>query len=207
MKEKIPQWWNQACLELKKNDPFLRKIINKNQNNTLITREKPFLSLVKSIVGQQISVKAADSIWKKIELELVNVNIEVMQNTNIEQLRKLGLSYRKAEYILELSFKLKDKNNIMFWNKYSDAEAIKELTLLRGVGDWTAKMFLMFCLNRPDIFSGDDIGLLKAISIHYKNNEKITKKDAEEFAKRWIPWRTAASWFLWKTLDPVPVEY
>lgn len=206
MEKNIPEWWNTACFELGKKDPFLKKIIA-NSKGTLTSRKKPFLSLTKSIVGQQISVKAADSIWKKIELELVDVNIEIVQKTSIEKLRNCGLSYRKAEYILGLSLNLKNKDNINYWNQLSDSDAINELTLIRGIGDWTAKMFLMFCLNRPDVFSGDDIGLLKAISIHYQNNSKITKKEAEEFAKRWMPWRTAASWFLWKTLDPVAVAY
>ena len=202
-----PKWWSRACKELSEKDLILKKIINEHKSSRLVSRGKPIISLTRSIVSQQISVKAAQSVWNNLNKKLGAINKDSLIKTSIQDYRLCGLSYRKAEYIRSLVTQLYYEDNLETWTNISDDDVIKKLITIKGIGDWTAKMFLMFCLNRPDIFTTDDVGILKAIGAHYLNKNKASKSEAEKISTLWIPWRTAASWFLWRSLDSDTINY
>ena len=131
-----------------------------------------------------------------------------MQKAGLVSLRGCGLSQRKAEYVLDLSVHFSDKLvHPQKWSSMDDEDVIGELTAIRGIGRWTAEMFLIFNLQRPDVLPLDDVGLLKAISLHYFSGEPVSRFEAREVSQAWQPWRTVATWYLWRSLDPVPVEY
>ena len=200
-------WWKTACLELSEKDPVMKKLIETFNKSKLSSFENPFYSLSKSIVGQQISVQAADSIWLRIRNNYNVYNECCFLEASIKNLRELGLSERKATYLIKLSEKMKHDNNFSEWKKMSDEDIKEKLILFKGIGPWSIKMFLIFCLNRPDIFSKDDIGLLKAIGKNYYNGIRPSMEKAEKLSHNWHPWRTLASWYLWRSIDPNVVSY
>ena len=202
-----PIWWEEGCDNLAKNDIVMKKLINNFSDNKLSSIKNPFFSLSKSIVGQQISVAAASAVWKRLENKYDILNGCYFNRNDLNNLKKIGLSERKATYLINLSEKLKDFNSYDYWNSLNDQEIYSFLIDIKGIGPWSIKMFMIFCLNRPDIFSADDIGLLKAMGKNYFNNIRPTKDDAENFSLRWKPWRTIASWYLWRSIDPEVVLY
>ena len=204
-----PEYWDSALAQLMKRDRIMKKLITKHPDIWLRTRGNPFVTIARSIVGQQISVKAADSVWQKFLLECGRRPTPAsVQKAGIDQLRVAGLSVRKAEYILDLSTHFSEKRvHPQKWATMEDEAVIAELTAIRGVGRWTAEMFLIFNLQRPDVLPLDDVGLLKAISLHYFSGEPVSRFEAREVSQAWQPWRTVATWYLWRSLDPVPVEY
>ena len=202
-----PSWWKQACNELSNNDPVMQNLITKYSRNKLSSIRHPFYSLSKSIVGQQISVLAANAIWSRLENKYDILSGYVFKKKDIKELRKVGLSGRKAMYLIHLSEALKDKSNYSYWKNLNNDEVFFTLIKVKGIGPWSIKMFLIFCLNRPDIFSVEDLGLLKAISKNYLNETVIDKDKAEQIALTWKPWRTLASWYLWRSIDPDVVLY
>ena len=204
-----PEYWDSALAQLMKRDRIMKKLIPKHPDIWLRTRGNPFVTIARSIVGQQISVKAADSVWQKFLLECGRRPTPAsVQKAGIDQLRVAGLSVRKAEYILDLSTHFSEKRvHPQKWATMEDEAVIAELTAIRGVGRWTAEMFLIFNLQRPDVLPLDDVGLLKAISLHYFSGEPVSRFEAREVSQAWQPWRTVATWYLWRSLDPVPVEY
>lgn len=204
-----PQYWDEAIAQLMRRDRIMKKLIPKHPDVFLKTRGNPFVTLARSIVGQQISVKAAESVWQKFLLECGKRPTPTsVQAAGMERLRAAGLSGRKAEYILDLSTHFLDKLvHPQRWASMQDEEVITELTAIRGIGRWTAEMFLIFNLQRPDVLPLDDVGLLKAISLHYFSGEPVSRFEAREVAQGWQPWCTVATWYLWRSLDPVPVEY
>ncbi|MDA9708870.1 hypothetical protein N9V56_05425, partial [Alphaproteobacteria bacterium] len=157
--------------------------------------------------GQQISVAAASAVWDRLENKYNIFDGQFFKPSDFNQLKKIGLSERKASYLINLSEKLKDFNSYDYWNNLNDQEIYSFLIDIKGIGPWSIKMFMIFCLNRPDIFSADDIGLLKAMGKNYFNNIRPTKDDAENFSLKWKPWRTIASWYLWRSIDPEVVLY
>jgi len=167
------------------------------------------VTLARSIVGQQISVKAADAVWQRLLLTCGKRPTPLsVQRAGVTGLREAGLSQRKAEYVIDLSQHFIDKLvHPTRWAQMEDEGVIEELTAIRGIGRWTAEMFLIFNLQRPDVLPLDDVGLLKAISLHYFSGEPVSRFEAREVAQAWQPWRTVATWYLWRSLDPVPVEY
>ncbi len=176
--------------------------------DSLISRGDPFGTLVRSIVGQQISVKAADSIWARFSGALPAIEPESILATTPEALRACGLSARKVEYISDLARHFSDGQiHVDRWNAMSDAEIIAELTAVRGIGVWTAEMFLIFNQLRPDVYPLDDIGVQRAVALHYFGGERLARKQLAEAGERWRPWRSVATWYLWRSLDPLPVEY
>ena len=203
------EYWDSALAQLIKRDRIMKKLIPKHPDIWLRTRGNPFVTIARSIVGQQISVKAADSVWQKFLLECGRRPTPAsVQKAGIDQLRVAGLSVRKAEYILDLSTHFSEKRvHPQKWATMEDEAVIAELTAIRGVGRWTAEMFLIFNLQRPDVLPLDDVGLLKAISLHYFSGEPVSRFEAREVSQAWQPWRTVATWYLWRSLDPVPVEY
>ena len=204
-----PHYWDDALAQLVKRDRILKKIIPQFPDIWLTTRGNPFITLARSICGQQISVKAAESVWQRVLLECgKRPTPAAVQKAGLERLRAAGLSGRKAEYILDLSTHFSDKLvQPSKWAHMPDEDIIEELTAIRGIGRWTAEMFLIFNLQRPDILPLDDVGLLNAISLHYFSGEPVSRFEAREVAQGWQPFRTVATWYLWRSLDPVPVEY
>ena len=200
--------WKLATNDLIKKDKILKKIINKYKSEKLQSKKNAFLTLAKSITGQQISVKAANSIWQKLENKLKKINSKNILKIKKNEVAKCGFSKQKVNYLLNLAiFFEKNKNIEKKWKKIEDEKIIEDLVKIKGIGRWTAEMFLIFYLLRPNIFPSADLGLLKAISINY--NLKYPLKDSEinKFKKKWEPWSTVATWYLWRSLDPISVKY
>jgi DNA-3-methyladenine glycosylase II len=204
----VPAYWEDAKIELMKRDRILRKLIPQFGDLHLVSRGEPFTTLARSIVGQQISVAAAESIWQRFLLVCPKCTpLQVIKAGN-ERLAACGLSKRKAEYVLDLAEHFKEKRvHADKWAEMEDEAVIAEMIQIRGIGRWTAEMFLIFNLLRPNILPLDDFGLLKGISTNYFSGEPVSRSDAREVAANWDPWRTVATWYLWRSLDPVPVKY
>lgn len=201
-------YWDEACTDLMKRDKVLRRLITKFRDTGIISRGDPFLTLVRSIIGQQISVAAAQAVWNRVEVLLKRVTPKNILAMDDQRLRECGLSYRKIEYVKDLSrYFLKQGLAKANWQTLDDETVIRDLTAVRGIGQWTAEMFLIFNLKRPDILPLDDIGLLRAISLNYFSGEKVTRSQAREVAENWAPYRTVATWYLWRSIDPIPVDY
>jgi len=206
---KPPNYWNKAKKILSKRDPVLKKIITKFNKGFLTTKRDPFFSLCRTIIGQQISTKAADSIWSKFEKKCKNKIIpSKVLNLNSRSLRNVGLSRQKISYLKNISKSFKNKSfNIVDLKKMNDEQAINYITQLKGLGIWSAQMFLMFNLNRPDIFPTKDIGLIRAISKNYKTSYPPSKRFLNKISKLHIGYRSVFTWYMWRSIDPVEVEY
>ena len=203
----LPGYWDDAKVELMKRDRIMRKLIPQFGDLHLISRGEPFTTLARSIVGQQISVKAAESVWTRF-LELCPKCTPAQVLKAGDGLATCGLSKRKVEYIVDLAEHFKAKRlHVDKWTEMEDEDVIAELVQIRGIGRWTAEMFLIFNLRRPNILPLDDVGLLKGISMNYFSGEPVSRSDAREVAANWEPWCTVATWYLWRSLDPIPVEY
>lgn len=204
----FPDYWHEASAELAAGDPVMAGFVDLYSGDSLVSRGDPFGTLVRSIVGQQISVKAADSIWARFSSTLSAIEPDAVLAVSSEDLRACGLSARKVEYISDLARHFSSGQiHVNRWNTMSDAEIIAELTAVRGIGVWTAEMFLIFNQLRPDVYPLDDIGLQRAVALHYFGGERLARKQLAEAGERWRPWRSVATWYLWRSLDPVPVEY
>ena len=202
-----PDYWDRAKRALRK-DPVMAKIIREHPRVFLAKRGEPFMTLARAICGQQISVKAAQSVWERVCACVGDITAaNVLSRTRI-QLRACGLSDRKVEYIADLAQHFADgKIHVHRWPEMSDEEIIAELVEVRGIGRWTAEMFLIFNLLRPDVFPLDDLGLQKGIRVAYFKGRKVSIKTMQKLGEQWRPWRSVATWYLWRSLDPVPVEY
>ena len=207
-KNKKADWWKEAVFYLSDNDPIMKNIINNHNEDYLQSRDDPFNALCRTIIGQQISVKAAASIWNKFATGTKNINPKNVIKYGNNNIRKCGISNKKVEYIIGLSnFFIENPDSINLWKKMDDKSIIKELCQLKGIGPWSAEMFLMFCLLRPDVLPLGDLGLRRAVGKNYLNTFDPTYEEVEKVAKKWIPYRSAATWFLWKSIDPIPVAY
>ena len=207
-KNKKADWWKEAVFYLSDNDPIMKNIINNHNEDYLQSRDDPFNALCRTIIGQQISVKAAASIWNKFATGTKNINPKNVIKYGNNNIRKCGISNKKAEYIIGLSnFFIENPDSVNLWKKMDDKSIIKELCQLKGIGPWSAEMFLMFCLLRPDVLPLGDLGLRRAVGKNYLNTFDPTYEEVEKVAKKWIPYRSAATWFLWKSIDPIPVAY
>lgn len=207
-KVRIPDYWRQASQQLAETDPLMAVLVRRYEGSFLVSRGDSFSTLVRSIVGQQISVKAADSIWKRFIHQLPMLSPASVLECSPLLLRQCGLSLRKLEYIRNLAehYSL-GRIDPELWPSMSDKEIVEQLTAVRGIGVWTAEMFLIFCLLRPDVFPIDDIGLQNAVALHYLGGVRPGRKQLTAHGERWQPWRSVATWYLWRSLDPVPVEY
>jgi DNA-3-methyladenine glycosylase II len=204
----VPAYWQDAKEELMKRDRIMRKLIPQFGDMQLVGRGEAFTTLARSIIGQQISVKAADSVWQRFLDVCPKCSPAQVLKAGSEKLAECGLSKRKAEYVIDLAEHFKAKRvHADKWAEMDDEEVISELIQIRGIGRWTAEMFLIFNLLRPNILPLDDLGLLKGISINYFSGEPVSRSDAREVAANWEPWRTVATWYLWRSLEPVPVTY
>lgn len=203
-----PDYWKLATRELSERDVVIRRIARKSRGLMLRSRGDAFNTLARSIVGQQISVKAAESVWQKLIAAVPAIKPEVVHSHQPEALRACGLSGSKVIYLQDLARHfVEDRLAVAQWDQMSDDELIAELTQVRGIGRWTAEMFLIFYMTRPDVLPLDDIGLQRAMSLHYNNGKPLSKLKISSIAKRWTPWRSVATWYMWRSLDPVPVEY
>jgi len=204
-----PFYWREAKRKLSKRDPILRKLIKKYKKGFLSTRNNPFFSLCRTIVGQQISTKAADSIWSKFEIKCNNhIHPNKVLKLSSRTLRSAGLSRQKVSYLKNIAKGFRNQSfSVKELKKMNDKEAINYIIKLKGLGVWSAEMFLMFNLNRPDIFPLQDIGLLRAISKNYKKSYPPSKRFLDKISKIHAGYRTVFTWYMWRSIDPTDVEY
>ena len=203
-----PRYWDRAKRELARNDPLLGVIIARYPRIHLVSRGDPFQTLARSIVGQQISVRAAQAVWQRLAAAVPEMAPQPVLALDRNALRGCGLSERKCEYIADLARHFADGTvQVSRWPSMSDEELIGELVEVRGIGRWTAEMFLIFNLLRPDVLPVDDLGLQRAVSLSYRAGRSVSETAIRRIARDWQPWRSVATWYLWRSLDPVPVEY
>jgi DNA-3-methyladenine glycosylase II len=201
-------YWIRAKRALARGDPVLARIIRAHPRIALEPRGEPFHTLARSIVGQQISVKAAASIWARVCALAPRMHPAEIAGAKHAKLAACGLSQRKAEYLAGLARHFIDGDlHIAAWESMDDEAVIAELVQVRGIGRWTAEMFLMFNLLRPDVLPLADLGLQRAICLHYFKGRSVSPRTMRRIASAWAPWRSVATWYLWRSLDPVPVEY
>jgi DNA-3-methyladenine glycosylase II len=205
---KPPRFWGKGKNYLIKKDKKLGSLIKSYPKEFLFTKSDPFLTLARSIVGQQISVKAAQSVWDRLEVKIKKITPLNVKKMHSNSLKSVGLSRQKVQYLKNLSDafnsnKIKEK----FWSKMSDEDIIQDLIQIKGVGRWTAEMFLIFNLCREDIFPLDDIGMVKGLCKIYKLDYPINRDKVMKIGNKWKPYRSVATWYLWRSLDPIPVEY
>ncbi|TFH12692.1 MAG: DNA-3-methyladenine glycosylase 2 family protein [Nitrosomonadales bacterium] len=203
-----PEHWKQATQELAMHDEVMHKLISGFKGAALRSHGDAFTTLARSIVSQQISVKAAESVWHKVVAKVPEITPQLIHNIGKDVLRCCGLSKRKADYLQDLSlhFINKDLNETM-WHEMDDEALILELTRVKGVGRWTAEMFLIFHMLRPDVLPMNDLGLKRALSMHYNDNQPVSEVRMRVISELWKPWRSVATWYLWRSLDSLPVEY
>ncbi len=207
-----PSYWDDACRHLAKRDRVMKKLIPKFGEARLQSRGDAFTTLARSIVGQQISVKAAQSVWNRF-VDLVGEPLASMTPAAVlahdtAALRSAGLSVRKAEYLADLARHFDaGAVHVHQWQQMDDEAIIDELVAIRGIGRWTAEMFLIFHLLRPNVLPLDDLGLIKGISQGYFSGEPVSRAEAREVGDAWAPYRSVATWYIWRSLDPLPVDY
>ena len=207
--KRSPTYWKKAKKIIGRRDSVLRKIIKKYIKGFLTTRNNPFFSLCRTIVGQQISVKAADSIWAKFEKKCnKRIKPKIILKISSRNLKSVGLSRQKISYLKNIAKAFTSKSfDVAKLKKMSDSDAINYITKLKGLGVWSAEMFLMFNLNRPNIFPTKDIGLLRAISKNYKSTYPPSKRFLNKISKLHSGYRTVFTWYMWRSIDPTDVEY
>ena len=206
---KPPKYWNRAKKYLSKRDKVMKILIKKYKQKTLTTRKDIFFSLCKSIIGQQISVAAANSVFKKFNKACNGkINPKIVKKITIQKLKRCGLSRQKARGIKELSIKFSNKSfNPKLIKKMNDEEAIVYLSTLRQIGRWSAEMILLFTFNRENIWPIQDIGLLRAISNNYKKKYLPPKNFVNYLRKKFSPYCSVATWYLWRSIDNEPIQY
>ena len=205
---KTPDYWARATRELAERDAVLRGLIDRFQGLALGSRGDAFSTLARSIVGQQISVKAAQSVWNRLAARLGTIAPESMARSRLPSLRACGLSGQKARYLKDLAGRFCDGTlEPAAWHALDDEALIVELTRVKGIGRWTAEMFLMFYLARPDVLPLADLGLQRAMRLHYNHGRNLSSARMRKIGAAWAPWRTVATWYMWRSLDPIPVEY
>ncbi len=198
-----PHFWDEASAQLMRRDRILRKLIPLYSSEWLLTTATPFMTLARAIIGQQSSVKSADATWQRLKERCGRrPTPSSVVSVTPEELRELGISKRKVDYLLDLASHFADKRvRPAAWASMDDEAVVAELCAIRGIGRWTAEMFLIFGLRRPDVLPLDDASLLKAISLHYFSGEPVSRFEVREVAQAWAPWRTVATWYLWRSLD------
>lgn len=203
-----PAYWADACKHLMKKDRVMKRLIPQFGEACLETRGDAFVTLARSIVGQQISVKAAQTVWDRFAaLPKSMVPAQVLR-LKVDDMRAAGLSARKVEYLVDLALHFENGSlHVASWESMDDEEIIQELVSIRGIGRWTAEMFLIFHFLRPNVLPLDDIGLINGISLNYFSGEKVSRSDAREVAAAWAPYCSVATWYIWRSLDPLPVAY
>ena len=203
-----PGYWPEACEHLTRRDRVMKRLIPRFGTACLESRGDAFVTLARSIVGQQISVKAAQSVWNRFEALPEGMNPAAVLKLKVDDMRAAGLSARKAEYLVDLALHFDSGAvHVKAWESMDDEAIIAELVAIRGIGRWTAEMFLIFHLLRPNVLPLDDIGLLNGISQNYFSGDPVSRSDAREVAAAWDPYCSVATWYIWRSLDPLPVAY
>lgn len=203
-----PEYWAEACRHLVKRDRVMKKLIPQHPGACLQSRGDAFITLARSIVGQQISVKAAQSVWDRFaELPRRMVPAQVLK-LKVDDMRAAGLSARKVEYLVDLALHFANNQvHVKDWIAMDDEAIIAELVAIRGIGRWTAEMFLIFHLMRPNVLPLDDVGLQNGISQRYFSGEPVSRSEIREVAANWAPFCSVGTWYIWRSLDPAPVAY
>lgn len=203
-----PYFWSDACKHLVKKDRVMKRLIPQFGDACLETRGDAFMTLARSIVGQQISVKAAQTVWDRFALLPSKMTPGNVLKLKVDDMRAAGLSARKVEYLVDLAVHFDNGAlHVKSWDTMSDDEIVTELVAIRGVGRWTAEMFLIFHLMRPNVLPLDDVGLINGISSNYFSGDVVSRSDAREVAAAWAPYCSVATWYIWRSLDPLPVTY
>jgi DNA-3-methyladenine glycosylase II len=208
IRQAIPEYWGEACKYLSRRDRVMKRLIPQFGDACLQSRGDAFTTLARSIVGQQISVKAAQSVWDrfaKLPRKMTPANVLKLK---VDDMRAAGLSARKIEYLVDLALHFDSGAiHVDSWREMQDEDIIAELVGIRGIGRWTAEMFLIFHLMRPNVLPLDDVGLITGISRNYFSGDPVSRSDAREVAAAWNPFCSVATWYIWRSLDPLPVEY
>ena len=204
---KPPAYWEEACKHLVKKDRVMRRLIPELGNVSLKLRGDAFTTLARSIVGQQVSVASAQRVWEKFALLPPEMSPGNVLRLKVDDMRATGLSTRKVEYLVDLALHF-DSGRLHFkeWDAMDDDAIVTELVAIRGISRWTADMFLLFHLGRPNVLALDDPTLLQGISNQYFSGEPVSRSDAREVAEAWKPWCSVASWYIWRSLAPMPVQ-
>ncbi len=204
-------YWDDACRHLGRRDRVMNKLIPRFGDARLQSRGDAFTTLARSVVGQQISVKAAQSVWERFVVAAggaARFCPEAVQALDVASLRAAGLSGRKSEYLLDLARHFgSGAVHVGQWQQMDDEAIVAELVAIRGIGRWTAEMFLIFHLLRPNVLPLDDVGLIRGISLNYFSGEPVSRAEAREVGEAWAPFRSVATWYIWRSLDPLPVDY
>jgi DNA-3-methyladenine glycosylase II len=203
----VPPYWEEAKAELMKRDRIMNRLIPQFGDLHLVGHDDPFITLARAIVNQQVTTQAANAAWDKLLETCPKFTPAAVQKAGAAALAGCGLSKRKAEYILDLADHFKNKKvHAAQWAQMDDEAVISELVQIRGITRWTAEMFLIFNLLRPNVLPLDDSRLISGISQNYFSGEPVSRSDAREVSANWEPFRTVATWYLWRSLDPVPVK-
>ncbi len=203
-----PDYWEEACKHLSRKDRVMKRLIPQFGDACLESRGDAFTTLARSIVGQQISVKAAQSVWDRFSALPRKMAPTSVLKLKVDDMRAAGLSARKVEYLVDLAIHFDSGAvHVDAWKDMADELIIEELVAIRGIGRWTAEMFLIFHLMRPNVLPLDDVGLLNGISQNYFSGDPVSRSDAREVAVAWAPYCSVATWYIWRSLDPVPVAY
>ena len=201
-----PAYWDEACKHLMRKDRVMKRLIPQFGDACLQSRGDAFTTLARSIVGQQISVKAAQTVWDRFAVLPRTLKPASVLKLKVDDMRAAGLSARKVEYLVDLALHFDSGAvHVDAWQGMDDEAIIAELVAIRGIGRWTAEMFLIFHLLRPDVLPLDDVGLINGISRNYFSGESVSRSDAREVAAAWAPYRSVATWYIWRSLDPEPV--
>jgi len=208
----VAHFWEDACKHLVKRDRVMRKLIPRLGDDRLESRGDAFTTLARSIVGQQISVKAAQAVWERFVALTAGPSHRLAPNAvlalDAPHIRAAGLSARKVEYLCDLAEHFQSGAvQPAKWHQMDDEAIIEELVGIRGIGRWTAEMFLIFHLLRPNVMPLDDIGLIKGISVNYFSGEPVSRAEAREVGDAWAPFRSVATWYIWRSIDPLSVSY
>ena len=206
---KPPHYWTKAKKVLSRKDKVMKKLIDNYKDGNLITRNDIFFSLCKSIIGQQISVAAANSVFLKFKKKCKNkINARTVNNLSFNSLKSCGLSKQKVKGIKDLAKRTLDKSFKPSLIKYmADEEAIEYLSNLRQIGRWSAEMILLFTFNRSNIWPLQDIGLLRAVSNNYNKKYFPPKSFLDKLYKKFTPYCSVATWYLWRSIDNEPIQY
>jgi len=203
-----PEYWDEACKHLTRRDRVMKRLIPQFGEACLQSRGEAFTTLARSIVGQQISVKAAQSVWEKFAALPKRMTPANVLKLKVDDMRGAGLSARKIEYLVDLALHFDSGAiHVEAWRGMGDEDIIAELVGIRGIGRWTAEMFLIFHLMRPNVLPLDDVGLITGISKNYFSGDPVSRSDAREVAAAWNPFCSVATWYIWRSLDPLPVAY
>nr|WP_225980159.1 DNA-3-methyladenine glycosylase 2 family protein [Paracidovorax avenae] len=203
-----PGYWADACRHLVKKDRVMKRLIPQLGDVALVARGDAFTTLARSIVGQQVSVASAQKVWDKFAALPRSMTPAAVLKLKVDDMRAAGLSARKVDYLVDLALHFDTgRLHVKDWDAMDDEAIAAELVAIRGIGRWTADMFLIFHLARPNVLPLDDATLLQGISQHYFSGDPVSRSDAREVAEAWKPWCSVASWYIWRSLAPLPVDY